>query len=256
MAALWHFARARERHRARCKSQAKTVASAAKVKEALAGIGSAPTEYDAKHFLKQCGLLVVEERLAQSAGEAVEHAGTLGYPVALKIQSPDIIHKTEVGGIRLNLDNARAIETAYEEILARAKKAVPQADIAGMLVSRMVPTPLEFVAGIHVDPTFGPLILFGLGGIWVEVFDEAAMCPAPLIPEDVLEMVNRLRGAALLKGARNMPAVRPEEIQKLLLTLSEIALANQGLLSGMDINPLVPTEDGGLMALDASLFLS
>ena len=90
----------------------------------------------------------------------------------------------------------------------------------------------------------------------MEVFDEAAMCPAPLIPEDVFEMVNRLRGAALLKGARIMPAVRPEEIQKLLLTLSEIALASQGLLSGMDINPLVPTEDGRLMALDASLFLS
>ncbi|TDI08837.1 MAG: CoA-binding protein [Acidobacteria bacterium] len=256
MAALWHFARARERHKARCQSQEKTAASAANVKEALAGIGSAPTEYDAKRFLKQCGLLVVEERLAQSADQAVDHAKTLGYPVALKVQSPDIIHKTEVGGIRLNLDNAQAIETAYEEIMTGAKKAVPQANIAGMLVSRMVSTPLEFVAGIQVDPTFGPLILFGLGGIWVEVFDEAAMCPAPLIPDDVLEMVNQLRGAALLKGARNMPAVRPEEIQKLLLTLSEIALASQGLLSGIDINPLVPTEDGRLMALDASLFLS
>ena len=211
-------------------------------------------EYDAKRFLKQCGLLVVEERLAQSAGEAVEYAKTLGYPVALKVQSPDIIHKTEVGGIRLNLDNAQAVETAYEEILAGAKKAIPQADIAGMLVSRMVSTPLELVAGIHVDPTFGPLILLGLGGIWVEVFDEATMCPAPLIPEDILEMVNQLRGNSLLNGARNMSAVRPEEIQKLLLTLSDIALASQGLLSGMDINPLVPTEDGRLMALDAALY--
>ncbi|MCH8321190.1 MAG: acetate--CoA ligase family protein, partial [Acidobacteria bacterium] len=169
---------------------------------------------------------------------------------------PDIIHKQGGCELRLNLDNAKAIETAYEVVLAGANNAVPQADIAGMLVARMVPTPLEFVAGIHVDPTFGPLILFGLGGIWVEVFDEAAMCPAPLIPEDVLEMVSQLRGAALLKGARNMPAVRPEEIQKLLLTLSEIALASQGLLSGIDINPLVPTEDGRLMALDASLYLA
>ena len=204
--------------------------------------------------LIKCGLLVVEERLAQSAGEAVGYAKTLGYPVALKVQSPDIIHKTEVGGIRLNLDNAQAVETAYEEILAGAKKAIPQADIAGMLVSRMVPPPLELVAGIHVDPTFGPLILLGLGGIWVEVFDEATMCPAPLIPEDILEMVNQLRGNSLLNGARNMSAARPEEIQKLLLTLSDIALASQGLLSGMDINPLVPTEDGRLMALDAALY--
>ena len=255
MAGLWHFARARQRQKARSRSQKKATDSQARYREALAAVGGAPTEYDAKRFLKQCGLSVVDELLARSPDEAVEHAKTLGYPVALKVQSPDIIHKTEVGGIRLNLDNAQAVETAYAEILARAKKAVPKADIVGMLVSQMIPTPVEMVAGIHVDPTFGPLILLGLGGIWVEVFDEASMCPAPLIAEDAVEMVNQLRGNALLKGARNMPAVRPEEIQKLLLTLSDIALAGQDLLSGMDINPLVPTEDGRLMALDAALYL-
>ncbi|MCK5352883.1 acetate--CoA ligase family protein, partial [bacterium] len=256
MAGLWHFARARERHKARSRNEKKASDSQARYREALAAVGNAPTEYDAKRFLKQCGLSVVEEGLAQSPDEAVEHAKALGYPVALKVQSPDIIHKTEVGGIRLNLDNAQAVETAYEEILAGAKKSVPKADIVVILVSQMAPTPVEIVAGIHVDPTFGPLVLMGLGGVWVEVFDEATLCPAPLIAQDTVEMVNQLRGYSLLKGARNMPAVRPEEIQNLLLTLSDIALAGQGLLTGMDINPLVPTEDGRLMALDASLFLS
>ena len=255
MAALWHFTQARKRHQARSRASQKPVASAVRVKDALAGLGRAPTEYDAKRFLRQCGLLVVEERLASSVSEAIEHAETLGYPLALKIQSPQIVHKTEVGGISLNLNDRQAVETAYQEILARAQEAEPTAYIVGMLVSRMVPTPLELVAGMHVDPTFGPLILFGLGGIWVEVFDEAAMCPAPLIAEDTLEMVTQLRAASLLQGARNMPAVRPEEIQSLLLTLSEIAMAAGGLLGGIDINPLVPTSDGRLMILDASLYL-
>ena len=254
MAALWHFAEARKRNKARSRAAKEPLASAAPFKDALAGLGRTPTEYDAKCFLKQWGLLVVEELLASSVSEAIEHAETLGYPVALKIQSPQIVHKTEVGGIRLNLNDPQAVETAYQEILDRAQEAKPTADVVGMLVSQMVPTPLELVAGIHVDPTFGPLILFGLGGIWVEVFDESAMCPAPLIAEDTLEMVAQLRGASLLQGARNMPAVRPEEIQSLLLTLSGIAMAAQGLLGGIDINPLVPTSDGRLMILDASLF--
>jgi succinyl-CoA synthetase beta subunit len=118
----------------------------------------------------------------------------------------------------------------------------------------MLSTPLELIAGIHIDPTFGPLVLFGLGGIWVEVFDETAMRPAPVTAEDITDMVGQLRGVSLLHGARNMPPVKPEAIESLLLTLSDIALAAGDSLTGIDINPLVPTVEGDLVALDASVF--
>ncbi|MEE8350420.1 MAG: acetate--CoA ligase family protein [Acidobacteriota bacterium] len=253
MAALLHFSRAIERHRAR--SQSGHVSGLkADFLDTLEGLGKAPTEYDSKCFLKQCGIPVVDEWLATSSEEAVSHAEILGYPVVLKIQSPQIIHKTEAGGIRLNLTNSKAVETAYEAIMRQVKEKEPAADITGILVSQMLSTPLELIAGIHKDPTFGPLVLFGLGGIWVEVFDEAAMRPAPLTPEDVVDMVDQLHGVALLKGARNMPAVKPEAISSLLLTLSDIAMAAGDSLTGIDINPLVPTVDGDLIALDATVY--
>ena len=255
MAALLHFSRALERHQARSEGRRKNSLKA-DLMDTLEGLGEAPTEYDSKRFLKQCGIPVVDEWLATSAEEAARQAENLGYPVVLKIQSPQIIHKTEAGGIRLNLANARAVESAYEEIMSRVRKTAPAADITGILVSQMLPTPLELIAGIHRDPTFGPLILFGLGGLWVEVFDETAMRPAPVTPEDIVDMVEQLRGVSLLRGARNMPAVQPEAIESLLLTLSDIAMAAGESITGIDINPLVATAAGHLVALDASVSLA
>jgi acyl-CoA synthetase (NDP forming) len=255
MAALLHFSRALERHQARSEGRRKNSLKA-DLMDTLEGLGEAPTEYDSKRFLKQCGIPVVDEWLATSAEEAARQAENLGYPVVLKIQSPQIIHKTEAGGIRLNLANARAVESAYEEIMSRVRKTAPAADITGILVSQMLPTPLELIAGIHRDPTFGPLILFGLGGLWVEVFDETAMRPAPVTPEDIADMVEQLRGVSLLRGARNMPAVQPEAIESLLLTLSDIAMAAGESITGIDINPLVATTEGHLVALDASVYLA
>ena len=253
MAALLHFSRALERHPARS-GGGEGSRLKADFKDTLEGLSETPTEYDSKCFLKQCGIPVVDEWLATSAEEAAQHAETLNYPVVLKIQSPQIIHKTEAGGIRLNLGDARAVESAYEAIMNQVKETAPTAEITGVLVSRMLSTPLELIAGIHRDPTFGPLILFGLGGIWVEVFDEAAMRPAPVTSQDIADMVEQLRGVSLLRGARNMPPVKSEAIESLLLTLSDIAMAAGDSLAGIDINPLVPTLDGDLVALDASVY--
>ena len=253
MAALLHFSRARERYQARSGGRERNVLKT-DFQETLEGLGEAPTEFDSKCFLKQCGIPVVDEWLSTSAEEAVQHAEILGYPVVLKIQSPQIIHKTEAGGIRLNLGDAKAVESAYAAIMSQVKESTPAADITGILVSQMLSAPLELIAGVHRDPTFGPLILFGLGGIWVEVFDEASMRPAPVTPEDVVDMVEQLRGVSLLRGARNMPVVKPEAIESLLLTLSDIAMAAGDSLTGIDINPLVPTVEGDLVALDASIY--
>jgi acyl-CoA synthetase (NDP forming) len=256
MAALLHFSRALERHPARSQGRLDKSGRKADFQDALKTLGEAPTEYDSKCFLKECGIPVVDEWMASSAQEAAQHAENLGYPVVLKIQSPQIIHKTETGGIRLNLENAKAVESAYGAIMNRVKETAPAADITGILVSRMLSTPLELIAGIHRDPIFGPLILFGLGGIWVEVFDKAAMRPVPVTPDDIVDMVEQLHGVSLLRGTRNMPAVKPESIESLLLTLSDIAMAAGDALTGIDINPLVPTVEGDLVALDASIYRS
>ena len=213
-------------------------------------------DLETERLLKKWKVPTPAQFLAKNPREAAGYAKTIGFPVALKVSSPDIVHKTEAGGVRLNLGDEKAVRNAYSEILTRVLESVPTATISGMLVSRMMPSPVEVIAGIHQDATFGPLVLFGLGGIWVEVFGEAAMRPAPLLPEDVQEMVDSLRGARLLRGARKLPPVRPETIQSLLLTLSDVAVAAHEQLTGIDINPLVPDSAGNLVALDASLYIA
>ena len=255
MAALRHFWRSRHRRQEKPEGAGQAAGAGEQLERMARSQQEDPIEYQAKRFLAGYGIPVVEESLAGSSVEAIEQAKALGYPVALKIQSPQIQHKTEVGGVQLDLQDDGMVEVAYRQIMEAARQAAPQAEIAGMLVSRMVPGELELIAGVHTDPTFGPLILLGLGGIWVEAFDEVAMRPAPLSREDVREMVGELRGSSLLKGARGLPAVPTETIESILITLSEIAVTSQELLQGIDINPLMVTGTGELLALDASLYL-
>lgn len=255
LAGLRQFARLRAR-RQDIASAPVTAEHAARVRQLLHALGDAPIEYDAMHFLASFGVPTVPQHLAHTADDAAAHARILGYPVVLKVQSPDIVHKTEAGGVRLGLLHANAVRAAYHELLDEARRAQPTARLAGVLVARQVPVPLELIAGFHTDPQFGPLVVFGLGGLWVEVFNDVALRPAPLLPDDALDMLDELRAAPLLRGARGLPPVRPAAVQALLLALSRLAVESVGLLAGVDINPLVPTPDGDLLALDASLFLA
>ena len=177
---------------------------------ALAEAGPVPTEYAAKQFLAQFGVPVVAERLAQSADEAVAVAEALGYPVVAKVQSSTITHKTEVGGVRLGLDSAAAVRAAYDDVIASAHAAAPDALIAGVLVARQVPTPIELIAGVLPDPAFGPLVLLGLGGVWVEVLRDVAMRLAPLQPADALEMLDELRCAPRCAARGACPPCGPK----------------------------------------------
>ena len=211
----------------------------------LPPISARPGEHEAKQLLARFGVPVVEERLGGSAEEAVAAAEELGYPVALKVHSPDIVHKTEAGGVRLQLAGADAVREAYAAMPARE-----------VLVSRMADVRLELIAGFHTDPTFGPLVLLGLGGIWAEALRDVAMRPTPLQPGDVPDMVTELRGAPLLRGARGLPRVRPEALEAALTAISEIAVAGGGRLLSLDVNPLAVTAGGELLALDASLVLA
>ena len=153
------------------------------------------------------GVPVVGERVAQSADEAVNAAGSLGYPVVLKVESPDLPHKTEAGVIRLNLRNADEVREAYQTIMARANAVTPPPRIAGVLVQPMVPQGVEMVVGARIDPLFGPLVVVGLGGMLVEVLKDTALAPAPVTQHEALAMLAQLKGARLLDGFRGMPAV-------------------------------------------------
>jgi len=213
------------------------------------------TENSTLAWLAQYGVPVAEQRLVATAPEAAIAADEVGYPVAVKISSPDILHKTEVGGVILGLTDADAVVTAATSILAAAVAARPDATLEGVTVSRMVTPVLELISGLHTDPTFGTVALLGLGGIWAEVLGDVTMRGLPLGPHEVTSMVDDLQGAPLLRGARGRTPVSPEALENLLRALERIAREHGEKLSGLDLNPVAVTDDGQLVVLDAALYL-
>lgn len=209
-------------------------------------------EYDAKELLRQYGIKVPDEALARTAQEAVSHAARLGYPVALKIQSPDIPHKTEAGGVRLSLKNDEQVRQAFEEICASARSHAPKAQILGVLVQPMARPGLELMAGIINDPDFGPMVITGLGGIYVEVFGDVALAPAPLTQTTARAMLRQLRGYRLLEGVRGQPPRDIEAVAALLVRLSHLAHDALDKLAEFDVNPILVHEAGqGITVVDA-----
>ena len=155
--------------------------------------------------------------------EAVAAARAIGGPVALKVQSPDILHKTEAGAVALNLAlGARHVRAAYERVLASARRSVPQARIRGVLVQPMAPPGREIILGVKRDATFGPLLMVGLGGVAVEVLKDVALAPVPLAPSDARAMLARLKGAALLDAHRGAPAADTDALVELMVRLGAI----------------------------------
>jgi hypothetical protein len=188
----------------------------------------------------------VAERVARSAAEAAEAATALGFPVALKVLSPDLAHKSDVGGVRLGLRDAREVAAAYEAVLRQVRAAAPRARIEGALVSPMVQGGVETVLGVHRDPVFGPLVMFGLGGVFVEVFRDVAFRLAPLSREEALAQIDSIRGRALLEGARGRPPVDKGAIADALVALSRFALAHAAEVASVEVNPFIALPGGGL----------
>jgi acetyltransferase len=215
--------------------------------------GSVLTEHDAKSVLSAYGIPVTNEELAQSAQEAVAAAGIIGYPVALKIQSPQIPHKTEAGGVQLNLQTRADVEAAFQQIMSNARQFNPLAEIEGVLVQEMVPAGVDLIAGISRDPVFGPTVIFGLGGIFVEVLQDVSLRVPPLTREDALEMTEEIKGGRILDGFRGLPAVNREDLAVIILKLSRLALDFPRIIE-LDINPLVCSA-GGIKAADALIVL-
>lgn len=215
------------------------------------------TESRSKAVLRAYGIPVTGEKLVRSAAEAAAAAGEMGYPVVLKIESPDILHKTEAGGVLLNLPDAAAVEEGYERIIKGAQDYNPAARLDGVLVQEMLPAGLEIILGLKKDPIFGPTLLFGLGGIYVELLRDVALRSAPLREEDAREMLDEIQGKALLDGLRGQPPRDRRALVSIMMKLSRMAVELGDEIAELDINPLILYPDGeGAVAADALIVLT
>ena len=205
---------------------------------------------DSKRILACYGIATPEEILARDPAEAAVAAGRIGGAVAVKIVSPDILHKTEAGGVRLGLSGLDDMRQAAEDILASAARYAPQARIDGISVQQMVPSGVEIVFGVKNDRQFGPLIAAGLGGIMVELLGDTAVRLAPVGERSAREMLASLKGHVLLTGFRGKPGVDVEALVDIICRLSELAHDLCDVVDQIDVNPVIASASG-VVAADA-----
>ena len=218
---------------------------------------AAPSEAEAKRLLAAAGIASAPERACANAEAAVAAAGAIGYPVVLKILSPDILHKSEIGGVLLNVADDATVRAGFALLVERAGAAAPRARIDGVLVAKQLAGGVECILGIHRDPVFGPVAMFGLGGIFVEVLKDVVFHRCPF-GEDVAEaMIRSIKGAPLLLGARGRPPVDIAALARMLAQLSAFAVAAGPRLQGIDLNPVIVMPAGaGAFAVDAVIELA
>ena len=213
------------------------------VPEATSLVRAAPgrsmPESVSKRVLALYGIPTVADRLVQTAEEAADAAWQIGFPVVLKAESPDIPHKTDAGVVRLDLRDAAAVRTACRDILATAARLPGPPKLDGVLVQPMLPPGVEILIGARIDPQFGPLVVVGLGGIWVELLKDSALALAPVQPDEALAMLRRLKGAALLQGFRGAEPVDLERLAEIVCRASELVHDLRDEIVEMDINPLI-----------------
>ncbi len=207
-------------------------------------------ERQAKAFLAAAGLPMVEDRLVSDSGEAAVVAKDFDGKVALKVAAPEIAHKTEVGGVRLGITGAKEAAKAYLAILSSVAKAMPDVKPEGVLISPMAPEGIDCILGAKIDPVFGPLVLFGLGGIFTEVLDDVAIRHAPVSQDEALAMLSELKGAAVLEGARGRAPADREALAAAIVCLSTLIAGLADQVQAIEINPLRVTPEG-ILGLDA-----
>ena len=224
----------------------------AAIERLRAGGRSSLSEKDSKQLISAWGIAVTREIAAASADAAVEAARALGYPVALKVDSPDILHKTEAGAVRLGLSSADDVRRACAEVTASAARFAPSAAISGVLVQEMVGGGVEAIVGVTYDAQLGPMLLFGTGGVMVEVYRDVAMRRCPITRTDAQNMLAEVKGAQLLRGFRGRPAADVDALLDTLVRVSHLAVQLEGELAELDINPLIVLPAGqGVKAVDA-----
>ena len=208
------------------------------------------SEFAAKSILNTAGIGVNKEILAKNCEEAIVAKEAIEGPVVLKIASPDIQHKTEIGGVLLNLTSKEEVEAGYYKLMGNVEVGAPNAKVEGIIVAEMVSGGVETVLGVTRDPVFGPTVMFGLGGVFVEVFKDITFRVAPFGVEEAHRMIDEIRGRAILDGVRGAPAVDIEALAKAISTLSIFAAANADTIETIDINPFLVLPEGAV-ALDA-----
>ncbi len=210
-------------------------------------------EHEALEIVKAYGAPIAEAKLAKTVDEAVKAAEEIGYPVVLKIVSPDISHKSDVGGVIVGLNNGEEVRKAAEKILENVKKHAPSARITGLLVQHMAPRGLEVIIGGLRDNVFGPVVMFGLGGIFVEVLKDVSFRVAPITMDDALEMMKEIKSAKLLEGYRNQPPVDKKALAKIILAVAKLLEDNEEIDS-IDLNPVIAYPDSAVV-VDARVIL-
>lgn len=212
-------------------------------------------ELEAREVIEAYGMRLPKSRLARSPEEAAAIAAEIGFPVVMKISSPDILHKSDIGGVRVGVPDAAAARDSYELIEYRARKYSPTAQIWGVLVQEMVRKGREVLVGVSRDPQFGPLVGFGMGGVYVEVLKDVAFRLAPLSRQEVAAQVRSIRTFALLQGVRGDPPADIAAAEEIVLRVSQLVTEFPEIVE-MDINPLVVHNQGeGAMVLDARIIL-
>jgi len=210
---------------------------------------------EAREIMEAYGLPVPRSVLAKTVEEAVEAANSIGYPVVMKVASPDILHKSDIGGVRLNVRDAEQLRDLFDLLIYRAQRSMPEAEIWGVLVQEMVAKGKEVIIGVNRDPQFGPLLMFGLGGIYVEVLKDVTFRIAPLSRQEATEMIDEIRSYHLLRGVRGEKPSDLEAIVDAILRVSQLVTDFPEIVE-MDINPLTVHEAGkGAIAVDSRFVL-
>ncbi|MFQ6136316.1 MAG: acetate--CoA ligase family protein [Candidatus Hydrothermarchaeales archaeon] len=208
---------------------------------------------ESKDLLNAYGVQINKSFLARDVDEAIKNGRETGFPVVMKIVSPEIIHKTDVGGVQVNIKDEEELEDTYKRMIESARSHFPNANIEGILIEEMVQG-TEMIVGISKDPTFGHLIMFGMGGVFVEVFKDVSFRVVPIEKEDALEMIEETKGKAIIEGARGNPIIDKEKIADVMLKVSNLIMDHPEV-EEMDINPLMGNSSE-VVAVDARFLIA
>ena len=211
-------------------------------------------EPDAKELIGVFGIPTTRHVVASSVEETIRASVSIGYPIVLKIISPDISHKTDVGGVRVGIKDEEGVRVAYEEIMRNVKNRVPDARINGVLVEEMAAPSTEVIVGGLRDPQFGPAVMFGLGGIFVEIYKDVSFRIAPLEEYEALDMIHEIKGAKVLSGYRNTEALDIATLAQTILKVSNIMVSIEEIKE-IDLNPVL-VYPKGVKAVDARIILN
>lgn len=211
-------------------------------------------EPESKEIVSSYGMPVTKFKVAKTVEEAVKFAGEIGYPVVIKIVSPDVLHKSDVGAVKINLKNADEVKAAFAEIMKNVRKFKSDAKIIGVIVEQLAPQGNEVIVGMAKDPQFGPALMFGLGGIFVEVLKDVAFRIAPLTEYDAKEMVQEIKGYPVLTGIRGQKPADINSIVDIIMKVSRL-VTEHTKIEQLDLNPILVYEKGARI-VDARIILS